>query len=135
MDEGVFVARMITSLASLTPCDRYCPNQLTLVTWNIDGLCEEDISRRTQAVIDTLRELNADIVFLQEVIHQTFEQIQTELTNYECLPACTPDVAYFNATLLRRGRVDLDRHRVVDFESLMGRHVLIVEVKYFDKGN
>jgi len=48
------------------------------------------------------------------------------MTNYECIAAKQSD--YFVATLLRRGRVYMDRHKVVDFPTTrMYRHVLAVQ--------
>ena len=104
------------------------PKHLNLVTWNIDGLDQKNLKRRTRAVIETLLNMSADIVFLQEVIPETFSYIESKLTNYECIAAKQSD--YFVATLLRRGRVYLDRHKVVDFPTTrMFRHVLAVQVR------
>ena len=104
------------------------PKHLNLVTWNIDGLDQKNLKRRTRAVIETLLNMSADIVFLQEVIPETFSYIESKLTNYECIAAKQSD--YFVATLLRRGRVYHDRHKVVDFPTTrMFRHVLAVQVR------
>ena len=106
------------------------PSQLTMITWNIDGLDQKNLKRRTRAVIETLQNVGADIVFLQEVIPETFSYIESKLPNYECVAAKQEN--YFVATLLRRGRVYLDRHKVVDFQTTrMYRHVLAVQVIYF----
>ena len=103
------------------------PATLTLVTWNIDGLDQKNLKRRTRAVIETLQNVGADIVFLQEVIPETFSYIESKLPNYECIAAKQDN--YFVATLLRRGRVYLDKHKVVDFQTTrMYRHVLAVQV-------
>ena len=105
------------------------PAQLTMITWNIDGLDQKNLKRRTRAVIETLQNVGADIVFLQEVIPETFSYIESKLPNYECVAAKQEN--YFVATLLRRGRVYLDRHKVVDFQTTrMYRHVLAVQVIY-----
>jgi len=103
------------------------PTNLTMITWNIDGLDEKSLKKRTEAVIKTIRDLSADIVFLQEVIPQTFSYIQSQLTDhYECIQAKEDN--YFVATLLRKGRVYLDRAKVVEFpSSRMYRHLLAVQ--------
>ena len=104
------------------------PEQLTFVTWNIDGLDQKNLKRRTRAVIETLTKISADIVFLQEVIPETFSYIESKMTNYDCIAAKQSE--YFVATLLRRGRVYMDRHKVVDFPTTrMFRHVLAVQVR------
>ena len=97
---------------------------LTLVTWNID---QKNLKRRTRAVIETLTSVGADIVFLQEVIPETFSYLESKLTGYECIAAKQEN--YFVATLVRRGRVYVDKHKVVDFPTTrMYRHVLAVQV-------
>ena len=59
-----------------------------MITWNIDGLEEKSLRKRTQAVINTIREVSADIVFLQEVIPETYSYIQSHLADhYECIAA------------------------------------------------
>ena len=78
-------------------------------------------------MINTIEEIGADIVFLQEVIPETFSYLESKLTGYECFAAKQEN--YFVATLIRRGRVYVDRHKVIDFEtSRMYRHVLAVQV-------
>ena len=78
-------------------------------------------------MITTLETLAADVVFLQEVIPETFSYIESKLTNYQCIAAKQEN--YFVATLLRKGRVYLDKYKVIDFESSrMYRHLLAVQV-------
>ena len=102
--------------------------ELTFITWNIDGLHPHLLRERTEAVIVTLTKMSADIVFLQEVIPETFSIIKSRMTNYECIAAKQSE--YFVATLLRRGRLSLVRHKVVNFpNSMMDRHVLAVQVR------
>ena len=102
------------------------PTSLTMISWNIDGLEAKNLGKRTEAVVKIIKEASADIVFLQEVVPQTFSYIQTQLSNYECIPA--KDQGYFVATLLRKGRVYLDRHKVRDYPTtLMERHLLAVQ--------
>ena len=102
------------------------PTRLTMISWNIDGLEQRNLEKRTEAVVKTIKESSADIVFLQEVVPQTFSHIQTNLPNYECISA--KDDGYFVATLLRNGRVYFDRHKVRDYPtSLMDRHLLAVQ--------
>ena len=101
------------------------PTQLTFVTWNIDGLDQKNLKRRTRAVIETLNNVGADIVFLQEVIPETFSYLESKLTNYDCYAAKQEN--YFVATLLRRGRVYYDKHKVIDYPTTrMYRHLLAV---------
>ena len=91
------------------------PTQLTFVTWNIDGLDQKNLKRRTRAVIETVQKVAADIVFLQEVVPETFSYFESKLTNYECFAAKQQD--YFVATLLRKGRVYHDKVKVVEYPT------------------
>jgi tyrosyl-DNA phosphodiesterase 2 len=103
------------------------PDSLVFVTWNIDGLDQRNLRKRTKAVCKILELEAADIVFLQEVVPETFSYLESKLPGYQCL-AGRGSQDYFVATLLRRGRVYLDSHSVLDFpSSRMGRHVLAAE--------
>jgi len=102
------------------------PESLVFVTWNIDGLDQTNLKKRTKGVCKILEQESADVVFLQEVIPETFSYIESKMPNYVCLAAKQHN--YFVATLLRKGRVYLDHHTVKDFHtSSMGRHVLAVQ--------
>lgn len=47
-----------------------------LLTWNIDGLDEQDLKLRTLAVIFQINSLSPDAVYLQEVVPETLELIR-----------------------------------------------------------
>jgi len=102
------------------------PTSLVMVTWNIDGLDQKNLKRRTRAVVKTLQDEAVDIAFLQEVIPETFSYIESKLPNYECIAGKHEE--YFVATLLRKGRVYLDKQKVIDFPGTrMYRHLLAVQ--------
>ena len=44
------------------------PESLVFVTWNIDGLDQTNLKKRTKGVCKILEQEAADIVFLQEVL-------------------------------------------------------------------
>jgi hypothetical protein len=68
-----------------------------------------------------------DVVFLQEVIPETFSYIEEKLPEYMCIAGNTSD--YFTATLLRRFTVYHDSHTVTEHSgSVMMRNLLTVEV-------
>ena len=106
------------------------PESLVFVSWNIDGLDQTNLKKRTKGVCKILEQEAADIVFLQEVfdsivfvlrppqlqvIPETFSYIESKMPNYVCLAAKQHN--YFVATLLRKGRVYLDHHTVKDFHT------------------
>jgi len=102
------------------------PSRLVMVSWNIDGLDQTNLKRRTRAVVKTLKDEAVDIVFLQEVVLETFSYLEAKLPEYECIAA--KEENYFVATLLRKGRVYMDKSKVVDFPgSTMYRHFLAVQ--------
>lgn len=69
-----------------------------------------------------------DIVFLQEVVPETFSYIENKLPEYQCIAG--GEGQYFTATLLRRFTTYYDSHKIVAFPSTaMGRNLLVTEVR------
>jgi len=102
------------------------PSSLVMMSWNVDGLDNHNLKKRTRAVVKAIQDSATDIVFLQEVIPETFSYFESKLPNYECIAAKSEN--YFVATLLRRGRVYVDKSKVIDFPaSVMYRHLLAVQ--------
>ncbi|XP_067004501.2 tyrosyl-DNA phosphodiesterase 2 isoform X3 [Anabrus simplex] len=68
-----------------------------------------------------------DIVFLQEVIPETFSYISDKLPEYMCIAGNVE--GYFSALMLRRYTVYYDSHKIIQFpSSLMQRNLLCAEV-------
>ena len=63
------------------------PESLAMISWNIDGLAEKNLKKRTKAVCKIIEMEKADVVFLQEVIPETFSYIEDKLPGYHCV-AC-----------------------------------------------
>ena len=61
------------------------PGSLVFVTWNIDGLDQHNLKKRTKAVAKILEQEAADVVFLQEVIPETFSYLESKLPGYQVL--------------------------------------------------
>ena len=53
------------------------PN-LTVLSWNVDGLDERNILERTRKICHTINLRKPDVVFLQEVIPQTLAIYQAK---------------------------------------------------------
>ena len=53
------------------------PN-LTVLSWNVDGLDERNILERTRSVCHAINSRKPDVVFLQEVISQTLTIYQAK---------------------------------------------------------
>ncbi|XP_064651882.1 tyrosyl-DNA phosphodiesterase 2-like [Lineus longissimus] len=103
-------------------------NRIRLLSWNIDGLDTNNIFTRTKAVCDLIKKENPDVVFLQEVVPNTYRVIKESLADYLMIPG--NDEGYFTAILLRRTTVECESHEVLQFyTSMMARNLLVVEAK------
>ncbi|KAK7086708.1 Tyrosyl-DNA phosphodiesterase 2 [Halocaridina rubra] len=102
------------------------PKTFRLVTWNIDGLDERNLKKRTKAVAKILEEEKADIVYLQELVPQTYKYLEDHLPQFHFIVGSIDN--YFTATLLRRTTVYYDSHNVLPFNNTcMGRELLLVQ--------
>ncbi|XP_050714814.1 tyrosyl-DNA phosphodiesterase 2-like [Eriocheir sinensis] len=107
------------------------PKNFAFMTWNLDGLDEKNLKKRTKAVARTIEKEKPDIVFLQEVVPHTCHYLEDLLPQYLFLMGDTDD--YFTATLLQRTTVHFDGQTVVPFANTsMGRNLLCVEAHIGD---
>ncbi|XP_033125731.1 tyrosyl-DNA phosphodiesterase 2-like [Anneissia japonica] len=103
-------------------------NKIKLVTWNIDGLDEEDLLQRITEVCSTIKRLQPDIVFLQEVIFDIAPLIVARCPGYKLFP--TRDEQYFTAMMLKTSTVTIQSNIIMPFENTtMGRRLHKVKVK------
>lgn len=101
---------------------------LKFITWNSDGLDEKNILLRIRCICRTIKAEDADVVFLQEVIPKTLEEILKRLPEYKCIPG--NNVEYFIVTLLKKNTVSYVEHNIHHYPNTrMGRNLLEVEVK------
>ncbi|XP_078583095.1 tyrosyl-DNA phosphodiesterase 2-like [Branchiostoma floridae x Branchiostoma japonicum] len=101
----------------------------TLLTWNIDGLDQRNILERTKAVCNTINSLYPDVVFLQEVIPQTFEYIEAKCDRYKAIASGTEQ--YFTAMLLRKSSITFVSQNIQPFPTTqMMRNLLIVKARF-----
>lgn len=81
----------------------YQCRSLRLLSWNIDGLDEQNLEERTSAVCQTILLKQPDVVYLQEVIQPTLAILQQKLKNkYHCLAPTSPPAHYFVAILVKQ---------------------------------
>ena len=101
------------------------PSTIAMITWNIDGLDEKNQARRIAFVIQEIKKIKPDIVFLQEVTDDTVEELQKYLVDYHCLEQGSNSggfARYFTCILLRMTTVYVDEVKHVPFgNSQMGR--------------
>ena len=61
--------------------EKKLPDKFSFVSWNIDGLDAKNIKERTMAVVKTIQARKVDIVFLQEVVSQTYDILKSNLSS------------------------------------------------------
>ncbi|CAG2175408.1 unnamed protein product, partial [Oppiella nova] len=103
------------------------------ICWNIDGIDEKNLRLRTEAVAKHIKEANALIVFLQEVIHTSEAILRQSLPDYEFLSGNNQIVKYYTLTLVHKKYVKLIDNQVIGFaNSIMGRNLLKTRVSIGD---
>ncbi|XP_071545260.1 tyrosyl-DNA phosphodiesterase 2-like isoform X2 [Panulirus ornatus] len=107
------------------------PKNFRFITWNVDGLDEKNLKKRTKTVARILEREMVDIVFLQELVPQTYSYLEGLLPQFAFVVGDTEN--YFTAILLRRTTVYCDGKTVVPFtNTVMGRNLLCVEAHIGD---
>ena len=106
---------------------------LKLLTWNIDGLDDRDGHKRTLAVCEKVQEMQPDILFIQEVIPQSWNTLTSHLKNYEHF--CKDNAFYsyyFHIISVHKDILKLIGDiKITDFPgSEMGRHLLSCQVQF-----
>ncbi|XP_076031726.1 tyrosyl-DNA phosphodiesterase 2-like [Oratosquilla oratoria] len=125
-----FDSKMVSMLekqkVSLVP-----PSTFKLLTWNIDGIEEHNLKKRTKAVKKIIEMENPDVVFLQELVPQTYSYLEEHLPQYMFVSSGLEN--YFNATLLRRTTIYFDGHNLTYYPNTrMGRSLLAIEAHIGD---
>ena len=104
---------------------------LKLLTWNIDGLDSRNIDERTLAVCEKVRELQPDVLFIQEVIPHSWKILTSSLTQYQHF--CKNNkLRYFHIISVRKDTLEVvGDKKIMDFPGTkMGRHLLTCQVQF-----
>ena len=107
---------------------------LKVLSWNVDGLDDDDIEVRTRAVIGVIKTRLPHIVYLQEVVDESLALFQTELSSlYSVFSQYNPMASsYFSAIFVTKECPQLSSvgdFSVFDFPgSSMGRQLLRLSV-------
>ncbi|XP_028404302.1 tyrosyl-DNA phosphodiesterase 2-like [Dendronephthya gigantea] len=102
-----------------------------LLSWNIDGLDDENLVERTQAVVAAILSKVPDVVLLQEVVEMSLGIFRTECAGYAVLAG--RQSGYFNAILVRSSTVNVEESQLESFVfecSEKDRHFLAYPVKF-----
>ncbi len=103
--------------------------KFALVTWNVNGLdCDENRSHRTQTAIREILAYNPDVIFLQEVVHETYPQFCSAfgLNNYVTAMRPPEDSFYFTCAFVKSNITIVDAIRLPFYgnaASFMGRDI------------
>ena len=104
-----------------------------LLSWNIDGLDNNNTVDRTLAVCSFIKAKLPHAVFLQEVIDTTWGVIVKELSaTYDCYSPDTPGAPYYVAILVHKTAVKTTGSlECFDYPSSgMGRQLLQLSIRY-----
>ncbi len=102
--------------------------ELSVISWNIDGLDTKDLLTRTQAVVDIINQRTPHVVFLQEVVSKTLSHLRGTLGTTYSVHVSPLEYPYFPAVLVTKccPKIVIDGE-IVSFAfpgSTMGRHLL-----------
>ncbi|XP_074656077.1 tyrosyl-DNA phosphodiesterase 2-like [Tubulanus polymorphus] len=103
------------------------PYRFRLITWNIDGLDDVNLKSRMTGVAEVIAKEQPDVVFLQEVVPETFKLLKSRFSRqYHCLPG--EFQGYFTTMLLNKSTVMPEQQEVIPFyTSKMCRNLMVVE--------
>lgn len=109
-------------------------NVLRLLSWNIDGLDENNKTERTEEVCRVILLKRPHVVFLQEVVDDTKPILTEKLGRvYSLHVHPSPPAHYYPAILVQKNVDVLESEKLDSIEfpqSTMGRHLLILNVKF-----
>ena len=103
---------------------------LELLTYNIYGLQPAYLHERTDYICKYILEQYPSVIFLQEVVHNTWPTITSQLgANYHCFCG-QPKAHYFPALLVKRDdKIKCNKETVIDFPtSGQGRYLISVPI-------
>ncbi|XP_041961728.1 tyrosyl-DNA phosphodiesterase 2 isoform X1 [Alosa sapidissima] len=104
-------------------------NELFVLTWNIDGLDQEDMDERFPGLLKYLARIRPDIVLLQELISPIAEALDEIMKDYEFIMGNTS--GYFTGIALRKSRVKLLQSNVVNYPTTeQGRNLLMTQLSF-----
>lgn len=112
--------------------------QLSLLSFNIDGLNDFARRQRTEATLSILLASAPDVIQLQEVIHDTYALLQPALSahGYRCssAPSGLETASYFTLSAVKASRFDDIRFVTEDFPSngasSQGRNLLLTYARW-----
>ena len=99
----------------MNPMQKIVPEKLSFISWNIDGLDERNLEKRTKDVVKTIQQRKVDIVFLQEVVSQTYDLLKSKLSSEYWFTE--KKEFYFTTVLLKKSTVTVKNVVIKPFEN------------------
>ncbi|VDH95245.1 tyrosyl-DNA phosphodiesterase 2 [Mytilus galloprovincialis] len=102
------------------------PEEIKLLSWNIEGLSSVNIKERTGAVIAFINSERPDVIFLQEVIVDTLEMLSRKCLDYTFIESAVE--SYFTVIMVKHKVVQVTDSKIIPFtSSTQGRTLQKVE--------
>jgi exonuclease III len=109
------------------------PTDVTLVSYNIDGLDPTNLDTRFKGVINIIAKINPEIILLQEVVHAHMELINKVMAPmYHVITPMDKEMPYFTVTLVSKNIICRTQEVKPFANTSMGRTMTVFE-GYWDK--
>ncbi|XP_037552301.1 tyrosyl-DNA phosphodiesterase 2-like [Nematolebias whitei] len=108
-------------------------DMLSMITWNVDGLDDEDQPERARSLCSYLTSYSADVVVLQEMVQPYMRFIHKRLSDtYIFIKG--GEEGYFTMMLLKKSRLTLLNSEIVIFPNThQMRNLLVAQVLFRDQ--
>ncbi|PVD32224.1 hypothetical protein C0Q70_07656 [Pomacea canaliculata] len=103
------------------------PHRIRLLSWNIDGLDNNNVKTRAKAVVNTINSEKPHVVFVQEMVPSNEAVLREGLTNYQAICGGTGSKeGYYTGIFLQKQHTILEDYQIKPFfSSQMARSLLI----------
>jgi len=112
--------------------DDEIPHELTMVSWNIDGIDEQNRSTRMNAALVVIARINPEVIFLQEMVDEMMGPMKALLEPMYRVISSRPegsrqkDLPYYCVTLVSRN-IEVLAAEIIPFDNTqMTRSMIVV---------
>ncbi|KAI1711071.1 5'-tyrosyl-DNA phosphodiesterase [Ditylenchus destructor] len=106
------------------------PAEITIVSWNVDGLDLAEIHTRFKAVLVLIAKINPEVIFLQEVTDEIMSQLRELMEKMYRIFVSNPNFPYYCVTLVSRN-IEIQSNEIVEFAKTgMGRSAILVHAQW-----
>uniref|UniRef100_A0A914NAA0 Endonuclease/exonuclease/phosphatase domain-containing protein n=1 Tax=Meloidogyne incognita TaxID=6306 RepID=A0A914NAA0_MELIC len=103
------------------------PSELTLISWNVDGLDDRQREKRFTAALYIIAKTNPEVIFLQEMVEPLMPQLNGLMSPMYSTFIQKPNCGYFCIILVSKN-IKIIKDEFIPFDNTkMGRGMLIVE--------